>query len=142
MSLGDSAYSSVLRYRYDIGGNVETISVPRSGTAPDMKTVHTYWDTTGKLKRNAIWINVSGAWTEHNYTRYEYPTNGQLKVYSTIIDVNNSNGPDTADEVVTESWANGNGQTFISRTLIHLTPMELQQRGLTLILIMTFWVVP
>jgi YD repeat-containing protein len=44
------------------------------------------------------------------HTRYEYPTNGvQSKVYSTIIDTT-GNGADTADEVLTESWADGAGR--------------------------------
>ena len=39
----------------------------------------------------------------------------QSKVYSTIIDTNN-NGADTADEVLSESWADGAGRVRQSRT--------------------------
>lgn len=47
--------------------------------------------------------------------RYEYPANGvQSKVYTTLVDTN-ANGPDGADEVLSESWADGAGRTRRSR---------------------------
>jgi hypothetical protein len=63
----------------------------------------------GRLSKQTV-VN-SGA-----YTRYEYPSNGvQSLTYSTIVDTN-GNGADAADEVVTESWADGAGRIRRTRT--------------------------
>lgn len=117
-SLGDPAHSSTIRYRYDIGANVEAISPPRSGTEPERKTVQTYWDDTGRPKRNELWAkNTEETWVEQTYTRYEYPPSGiESLVYATITDTNNNGVADTPDEVLTESWTDGAGRVLASRS--------------------------
>lgn len=106
---------SQAKYRYDFGGNVEAIAPPRSGTTAETKTLTTY-DSLGRVSRNGVWNYYSSAWHEHNYTRYEYPTNGiQSKVFSTIVDTDND-GADTDDEVFSESWTDGAGRVRRART--------------------------
>ncbi|NOT49248.1 MAG: hypothetical protein HOP17_16075 [Acidobacteria bacterium] len=107
-SLGDSLHSSFVKYRYDIGANVEATSPAPAGNALGKKTTRLF-DAVGRLQKETI-VN-SGA-----YTRYEYPTNGvQSKVFSTIIDTN-GNGADALDEVMSESWSDGAGRVRRSRT--------------------------
>jgi YD repeat-containing protein len=107
-SLGDALHSSTVKYRYDIGANVEASSPAPAGNTLGKKTTRLF-DTYGRLEKETI-VN-SGA-----YTRYEYPTNGiQSKVFSTIIDTNN-NGADALDEVMSESWSDGAGRVRRSRT--------------------------
>jgi YD repeat-containing protein len=107
-SLGDNLHSSTVKYRYDIGANVEAISPAPAGNTLGKKTTRLF-DTYGRLEKETI-VN-SGA-----YTRYEYPTNGiQSKVFSTIIDTN-ANGADALDEVMSESWSDGAGRVRRSRT--------------------------
>jgi YD repeat-containing protein len=104
--------SSTVKYRYDIGANVEANSPAPAGNTYGKKTKRIY-DSVGRLERDSVYINT----TEHAYTRYEYPTNGiQSKVYSTLIDTNANSVGDTADEVMTESWTDGTGRTRWSRT--------------------------
>lgn len=111
-SLGDPAYSSTIKYRYDIGASVEANS-PAPGGQTHGKTSKRVFDSLGRLQRDSIYVGTA----EKTYSRYEYPTNGiQSKVYSTITDTNNSGGPDTADEVLSESWANGAGLIYKART--------------------------
>ncbi len=107
-SLGDNLHSSTVKYRYDIGANVEANSPAPAGNTLGKKTTRLF-DSVGRLQQETI-VN-SGA-----YTRYEYPTNGiQSKVFSTIIDTNN-NGADALDEVMSESWSDGAGRVRRSRT--------------------------
>ncbi len=109
---GDLAHTSIIKYRYDIGANVESISPAPTGNT-DGKTTKRMFDSLGRLERDSVYVGNS----EKTYMRYEYPTNGiQSRVYSTIVDTNNSGGPDTADEVLSESWANGAGLVYKART--------------------------
>ncbi len=102
---------SQVKYRYDIGANVEAKSPAPAGSQHGKKSKKTF-DDIGRLLREAVWVDA----TEKSYIRYEYPANGvQSKVYATVTDAN-SNGPDTADEVLTESWADGAGRTRLSRS--------------------------
>ncbi|MGB7208963.1 MAG: hypothetical protein WBD27_09915, partial [Pyrinomonadaceae bacterium] len=106
--LGDALHSSTVKYRYDIGANVEANSPAPAGNTLGKKTTRLF-DIYGRLQQETI-VN-SGA-----YTRYEYPTNGiQSKVFSTIIDTN-ANGADALDEVMSESWSDGAGRVRRSRT--------------------------
>lgn len=110
--------SSTAKYRYDIGANVEAVNPPRNGSTTDKKgSRRTYSDTTGRLQRDAVWNFVGNVWSEHAYTRYEYPTSGvQTHVFSTLVDVNTSGGPDAADEVMSETWTDGAGRVIKTRT--------------------------
>jgi hypothetical protein len=92
---------SEVKYRFDIGANVWAKSPTIDGNATNSgkETVREF-DTIGRPTKETL-INTGA------YSRYEYPQNGvQSKVYSTITDVNN-NGADSADEVLSESWADG-----------------------------------
>ncbi len=103
--------SSTVKYRYDIGANVEANSPAPAGQTYG-KTSKRVYDNKGRLERDSVFVNT----TEQTYTRYEFPTNGiQSQVYSTIVDTN-SNGPDSADEVLSESWFDGAGRVRLSRT--------------------------
>ena len=107
--------SSTVKYRYDIGANVEATSPAPAGNSYGKMTRRTY-DDFGRLTRDAVWKNVSSQWVEHAYTRREFPTNGiHSKTYSTVIDTG-TNGPDSADEVLSESWSDGAGRVYKSRT--------------------------
>ena len=106
--LGDPAHSSTVKYRYDIGANVWAKS-PAPALQSTGKETTREFDSLGRALKETI-VNTGA------YTRYEYPTNGvQSKVFSTIIDTNN-NGADIADEVLSESWADGAGRSLRSRT--------------------------
>ncbi|MEP7149084.1 MAG: VCBS repeat-containing protein [Acidobacteriota bacterium] len=110
-SLGDSNHSSTVKYRYDIGTNVEANSPAPAGNSYGKKTKRLY-DSLGRLERDSVYINTA----EHAYTRYEYPLSGiQSKVYSTIIDTD-SDGADADDEVLSETWADGAGRVRLART--------------------------
>ena len=90
-------YSRV-QYRFDIGANVWAGSPAPAGNSVGKPTERLF-DNKGRLEKEIILNN--GA-----YTRYEYPTNGiQSKVFSTIVDTNNNNTGDSADEVLSESWS-------------------------------------
>ena len=90
---------SEVKYRFDIGANVQAKSPAPAGNTSGKETVRLY-DSLGRLQKETL-VN-SGA-----YTRYEYPSNQiQSKIYATIVDLNN-NGADTVDEVLSESWADG-----------------------------------
>lgn len=100
--------SSTIKYRYDIGVNVYAVSPAPAGNSYGKATSRLY-DSVGRLEKETI-VNTGA------YTRYEYPTNGiQSKVYATITDVN-SNGADSSDEVLTESFTDGAGRTMSTRT--------------------------
>ncbi|MGB7203636.1 MAG: hypothetical protein WBD16_15425, partial [Pyrinomonadaceae bacterium] len=101
--------SSTVKYRFDIGANVWASSPAPAGNTTG-KTTTREFDSIGRALKETI-VN-SGA-----YTRYEYPTNGvQSKVFSTIVDTNNNNTGDTADEVMSESWSDGAGRVRRSRS--------------------------
>jgi len=103
-----AGFSSQVKYRYDTGANVWAKS-PAPQNQTNGKETTRVFDSVGRLEKQTIVNN--GA-----YTRYEYPISGvQSKVYSTITDTN-ANGADTADEVLSESWADGAGRPRQSRT--------------------------
>ncbi|MCC7309054.1 MAG: hypothetical protein IT173_15940 [Acidobacteria bacterium] len=105
------AYSQV-KYRYDIGANVEASSPAPAGQTYG-KTTKRVYDAQGRVQKDSVYINT----TEKSYTRYEYPTNGiQSKVYSTITDTNANGVGDSADEVLAETWSDGAGRVLKSRT--------------------------
>ncbi len=107
---------TTIKYRYDFGATVEATPPPRSGSTAERKTVSTYSDDTGRITRNATWLYASSAWSEHNYSRYEYPTNGiQTQSYAPIVDAD-GDGNIAEDEVYTESWLDGAGRVRRSRT--------------------------
>ncbi|HRH44985.1 MAG TPA: hypothetical protein PKY82_25335, partial [Pyrinomonadaceae bacterium] len=100
--------SSTVKYRYDFGANVYAQSPAPAGQSEGKKTQRIY-DSLGRLEKEIV-VNTGA------YTRYEYPTNGiQLRVFTTITDVNN-NGADSTDEVLSESFSDGAGRTRQSRT--------------------------
>ena len=103
--------SSTVQYRYDIGANIEAISPAPAGNSFGKKTKR-FYDAMGRLERDSVYLDT----TEYSYVRHEYPSNGvQSKVYSTIVDTNNSGMGDTADEVLSESFADGAGRVRMSR---------------------------
>jgi len=103
--------SSTVKYRYDIGANVEANSPAPAGQTYG-KTSKRWFDSYGRMEKEAVLVNG----VEQFYTRREFPTNGiQSKTYSTIIDTG-TNGPDTADEVLSESWSDGAGRVRLART--------------------------
>ncbi|MEP6850897.1 MAG: hypothetical protein ABI999_18715, partial [Acidobacteriota bacterium] len=109
-SLGDSAHSSTVKYRFDTGANVEANSPAPTGQTYGKRSIRLF-DSIGRPDRNSIYINTA----EHSYVRYEYPTNGvQSKVYSTIVDTD-ADGADSDDEVLSESWTDGAGRTLRTR---------------------------
>lgn len=100
--------SSTVKYRYETGANVYAESPAPAGQSYGKKTSRSY-DSVGRLSQETV-VNTGA------YTRYEYPTNGiEAKSYSTIVDVN-SNGADSNDEVLTESWTDGAGRVRMSKT--------------------------
>ncbi|MEJ7623796.1 MAG: VCBS repeat-containing protein [Pyrinomonadaceae bacterium] len=103
--------SSTVKYRYDIGTNIEATSPAPAGQTYG-KTTKRLFDSVGRLYRDSIYINT----TEHAYTRYEFPTSGmQSKVYSTLVDADASGGPTTSDELLTESFHDGAGRVLLTR---------------------------
>ncbi len=100
----------VLRQRLSIRANSPAPAGQTYG-----KTSKRWIDSYGRLEKEAVLVN--GA--EQYYTRREFPTNGvQSKTHSTIVDTNISTnpGPDSADEVYSESWSDGAGRMRMSRT--------------------------
>jgi YD repeat-containing protein len=111
-SLTDPAgNSSTVKYRYDIGTNVEAVSPAPAGNSYGKKTKRVY-DSLGRLQRDSVYMGSA----EYAYTRFEYPTNGvQSKSFTTVVDAA-GDGPDASDEVLSESWADGAGRVRRSRT--------------------------
>ncbi|MBL8182185.1 MAG: VCBS repeat-containing protein [Blastocatellia bacterium] len=105
--------SSTVKYRYDIGANVEATSPAPAGQTYG-KTSKRWYDSIGRLEKDSVFVNTA----EQFYTRYEYVASGtHSKVYSTITDVSGSTaGPDTADEVLSESFTDGTGRVIKSRS--------------------------
>lgn len=104
-----AGYTSTVKYRHDIGVNVEAKSPDLNATTSGKKTTRTF-DVHGRLERQTL-VN-SGA-----YTRYEYPANQtHSKVFTTVTDANDNNVVDAADEVLTEGFFDGAGRTIKSRT--------------------------
>jgi YD repeat-containing protein len=102
--------SSTVKYRFDIGANVEATS-PAPANQTHGKTTKRVFDTYGRLEKNSVYVDT----TEKSYTRYEYPTNGvQSKIYATLVDVDN----DTVisdDEAMTETFFDGAGRPLRTR---------------------------
>jgi hypothetical protein len=104
--------SSYIKYRFDIGANVQAISPLPAGNTSGKETRRIY-DAFGRLEKDALW--KGGA--EYAYTRYDYQSSAtHLKVFSTITDANNNNVRDTADEVLTETFTDGTGRVRKTRT--------------------------
>lgn len=102
--------SSTVKYRYDIGASVQATS-PAPANQSYGKTTKRIFDSIGRLQRNSVYVTT----TENSYVRYEYPSSGvHSKVFSTLIDTN-SNGPDSSDEVLSESWFDGAGRVRMRR---------------------------
>ncbi|MBX3292715.1 MAG: VCBS repeat-containing protein [Acidobacteria bacterium] len=102
--------SSTVKYRYDIGANVEAVSPAPAGNSYG-KTTKRIFDSIGRVEKESVFVNTA----EQSYTRFEYPTSGiHSKVFATVIDTN-SNGPDAADEVLSETWTDGAGRVRFSR---------------------------
>jgi hypothetical protein len=103
--------SSTLKYRYDIGANVEATSPAPAGQTYG-KTTKRQFDSEGRLERDSVYINT----TEQSYTRYEYPESGiQSKVYSTLMDVD-GDGSIAEDEALSETFFDGAGRVFKTRS--------------------------
>ncbi|MBL8179993.1 MAG: hypothetical protein JNL64_00095 [Blastocatellia bacterium] len=105
--------SSTVKYRYDIGANVEATSPAPAGQTYG-KTSKRWYDSIGRLEKDSVYVDSTAKF----YTRYEYPNNGtHSKVFSTITDVSGSTaGPDTADEVLSEQFTDGAGRVTHSRS--------------------------
>jgi hypothetical protein len=105
-TLGDSAHSSTVKYRYDIGANVEATSPAPAGQTHG-KTTKRKFDAYGRPERDSVYVNA----TEQSYTRYAYPDNNgvQLQAYSTLVDVD-GDGDISEDEAMTETWTDGAGR--------------------------------
>ncbi len=100
--------SSMVKYRFDIGANVYAASPAPAGNTTG-KTTSRIYDALGRLEKETV--NNTGV-----YTRYEYPNNGiQSRVFSTVTDVNNNGAADAADEILSESFADGAGRTRMTR---------------------------
>jgi YD repeat-containing protein len=103
--------SSTVKYRYDIGANVEATSPAPAGQTYGKKSKRLF-DSIGRLDRQSVYVNT----TEKAYTRYEYPTNGVQSVsYTPIVDADGDNNI-AEDEVLNESWFDGAGRVRRSRT--------------------------
>lgn len=103
--------SSTVKYRFDIGANVEATSPAPAGQTYG-KTTKRIFDSLGRLERNSVYVNT----TEKSYVRYEFPSNGiQSQSYSPIVDVD-GDGNIAEDEVHSESWFDGAGRVRRSRT--------------------------
>ncbi len=103
--------SSTVKYRYDIGANIEATS-----PAPDDemygKTSKRKFNDDGRLEEEAVFVNA----TKKFYTIYDYSDTGvNFSRASTLID-GNSNGPDANDEVTTETITDGAGRILRTRT--------------------------
>jgi len=110
-SLGAAGHTSTIKYRFDIGANVEATSPAPAGQTYG-KTSTREFDNVGRLLQQSILVNTA----LQSYVRYEYPANGvQAKSFATIVDTG-TNGPDAADEVMSESWTDGAGRTLMTRT--------------------------
>ncbi len=105
---------SEIKYRYDIGANVEATSPAPAGQTYGKKSQREYETATGRLLKDSVLVNT----TVQSYTRYEYPNTGiHSKIFSTIIDKPGSTaGPDSADEVLSESWTDGAGRVRLQRS--------------------------
>lgn len=100
-----------IKYRFDIGANVEASSPAPTGQDHG-KTSKRKYDSVGRLERSSVYVNT----TELFYTRFEFPTNGtQTKSYTTVSDVD-GDGNIAEDEVYSESWLDGAGRVLRSRT--------------------------
>jgi YD repeat-containing protein len=103
--------SSTIKYRFDIGANVEANSPAPAGQSYG-KTSKRVFDSVGRLERNSIYVNT----TEKAYTRYEYPTNGvESQSYTPLVDVD-GDGNIAEDEVLTDTWFDGAGRVIGART--------------------------
>lgn len=112
-SLTDPANnSSTVKYRYDIGANIEANSPAPTGQTYG-KTTKRIYDSIGRLERDSVYINT----TEHAYTRYSRPNpdNGvEVFTHATLVDTD-SDGADVDDEVISLTQYDGAGRVRRSR---------------------------
>jgi YD repeat-containing protein len=104
---------SEIKYRYDIGANIWAKSPTPSGAGNNRgrETTREY-DAAGRILKEKI-ENYGGA-----YIKYQYFDNGiQTKVFTTVVDTNGNNTADSADEVESETWADGAGRIRQSKIL-------------------------
>jgi len=109
-----NSQTSPVKYRFDIGANVEATTPAPAGQTHG-KTTKRLYDTYGRLEKDSVYVNT----TEQSYTRYAYPDNNgnQLQVYSTLVDVTGSTaGLDPGDEAMTETFFDGAGRRLRTRT--------------------------
>lgn len=110
-SLGASGHSSTVKYRYDIGANVEATSPAPAGNTHG-KTTKRVFDSVGRLQRDSVYVGTA----EHSYVRYEHPANGvQSKTYAPLVDVD-GDGNIAEDEAYSESWHDGTGRVRMTRS--------------------------
>ena len=100
-----AGYSSTIKYRYDMGANVEVVS-------PNGKTTTRAFYSDGRLERETL----SGSGVLSSYTRYVYPNTGNVfKSFSTLIDADTTSGGSTGDEVESETHFDGAGRVIKRR---------------------------
>jgi len=110
-----AGFASTVKYRYDIGANIEALGPAPDGNTYGKKSTRVF-DSIGRLEKNSIYRYASSTWTEHAYTRYEYPSSGiESRVYNTLVDVDND-GNIAEDEVLTTSLFDGAGRVRKTRT--------------------------
>jgi YD repeat-containing protein len=102
--------SSTVKYRFDLGANVEATSPAPAGNTYG-KTTKRIYDSLGRLERDSVYIGTS----EYSYFRMVYPTNGiQSQIYVPVVDAD-GDGSLGEDEVLTESWTDGTGRVLRTR---------------------------
>ncbi len=103
-------FSSVVKYRYDIGANVEAKSPNLDASTLGKKTTREF-DAVGRLLKQTL-VNT-GAYTRYDYTQSDRDVH--LRTYSTVVDTT-GDGANAADEVLSESWTDGAGRVIKTRT--------------------------
>ncbi len=100
-----AGYFSTIQYRFDVGLNVQAAS-------PNGKTTSRLYDDKGRIEQETL----SGSGVQSSYTRYAYPLSGNVsKVFSTLVDADNSGGGSPGDEVETETHYDGAGRVIKNR---------------------------
>jgi len=100
---------STVKYRYDIGANVEAVSPAPNSTTKTSKRI---FDSHGRIERNSIYLGGN----EHSYVRYVYPNTGiESQTYAPIVDADGDTNI-AEDEVLTTSLHDGAGRVRMSRS--------------------------
>jgi hypothetical protein len=105
--------SSYSKYDFYTGAikRAET-PAPQGQTQGAIKTWS--YDSVGRIERTTIGANGNNT---DPYTRYVYPTTGNVvEAYTTVTDFNNNNQADAADEVKSEVFIDGFGRSIKSRS--------------------------